>query len=37
LSACDNAYHSSGEALADLLFEFIKANKADIELSADSA
>jgi len=36
LSACDDAYYSSGEAIADILFEFIKANKADINLGTDS-
>ena len=37
LSDCDDAYHACGEAIADLLFEFIKANKADIDLSGESA
>ena len=37
LSACDDAYYASGEAVADMLFAFIKANKADFDLGADSA
>jgi len=36
LSACDAAYFSSGEAIADQLFEFIKRNREDINLGAAS-
>ena len=32
LSACDAAYYSSGEAISDQLFEFIKLNREDINL-----
>lgn len=37
LNACDNAYFASGEAIADMLFAFIKANKGNIYLTTDSA
>lgn len=37
LSACDDAYYSCGEAIVDILFEFIMANKDDIDLCEDLA
>jgi hypothetical protein len=32
LSECDKAYYESGEAIADMLFAFIKINRKDIDL-----
>jgi hypothetical protein len=37
LSACDESYYASGEAIADMLFEFIKVNQANIDPNADAA
>lgn len=32
LSECDNAYYASGEAIADLLFAYIKIHRNEIDL-----
>jgi len=36
LNECDDAYYANDEAIADRLFEFIKTNRSDINLGADS-
>ncbi len=37
LNACDDAYYATEDAIAARLFEYIKANRSDIRLGADSA
>lgn len=36
LGACDDEFYASGEAISELLFEFVKLNKFDIDLDSDS-
>lgn len=36
LNACDDAYYATEDAVAARLFEFIKANRSDIRLGAES-
>ena len=37
LNACDEAYYVAGEDIADRLFDFIKRNRAEIEIGPSSA